>query len=458
MKLRHFSIWLAAVAVWLAGGMAGRAEQIVISEIVYHPRGELPEFVELYNNTANPFDIAAWKLTGQIEYTFPNFSAADPRLTLLRPFERIVVSQADDKTTRAAYKIPNTVRVYGPWVGRLGKTGDRIRLRDKNGLIVCQVRYSDRGKWSPAAAGAGHSLVLISPDKSVDDWRNWTVSSRPGGTPGTDPTRELEIPVASPEVISREGVVLIDYGDPWRYFAKPGAPDPKWRDAKFDDRSWPVGAGMFGFCPTPLPAPGIRTPMRAGVWTIYLRKEFVFNGSNQGLKLSLDNIVDDGAVYYLNGQEIGRVGMPAGNVVYNTPAARSIGEPKEESNMLPAINAGLIVKGTNVLAVEVHQVALNSPDLVFGARLRGAGPTLGPAQGQTEVVFNEIRPGTSGKGFVEFYNTGTQPFNLVGHYVSAYRSNLTRFRIAANLVIRPRGFASVDYENARLPIGATEFS
>ena len=457
MNLRHISIGLVAVVAWLAGGLPGRAEQIVISEIMYHPRGELPEFVELYNNTSNPFDIAGWKLSGQIEYTFPTFSAADPRLTLLRPFERIVVSQSDDKTIRAAYKIPNTVRVYGPWAGRLGKTGDRIRLRDKNGLIVCQVRYSDREKWSPAANGAGHSLVLISPDKSVDDWRNWTVSSRPGGTPGTDPTRELEIPVASPEVISREGVVLIDYGDPWRYFARPGAPDPKWRDAKFDDRAWPVGAGMFGFCATPLPAPGIRTPRPAGVWTIYLRKEFVFNGANTGLKLTLDNIVDDGAVYYLNGQEIGRVGMPGGNVVYNTPAARNIGEPKEEQNVLPGINAGLIVKGTNVLAVEVHQVALNSPDLVFGARLKGAGPALGPAQGQTEAVFNEIRPGTAGKGFIEFYNTGVQPISLKDHYLSNYRSNLTRFKFTGNMVIRARGFVAVDYETTKLPLAATEF-
>ena len=457
MRTVRLQIWLWLLALGLGAAVAARAEQVVISEIMYYPRGELPEFVEIYNNTSNPFDIAGWKLGGHIEYAFPAFAAANPRLTILRPFERIVVAQADEKEMRRAYKIPETVRIFGPWVGRLGKTGDRIRLRDKNGLVICQVRYSDRGRWSPAAAGAGHSLVLINPDKSVDDWRNWTVSTKPGGTPGTDPTRELEIPVANPEVVSREGVVLFDYGDAWRYFTRPGAPDPKWKDKVFDDRSWAIGAGMFGFCPTPLPTPGIRTPMRAGVWTVYLRKEFVFNGSNQGLKLTLDNIVDDGAVYYLNGQEIGRVGMPGGNVAYATPAARNLGEPKEELNVLPAINPALVVKGTNVLAVEVHQAALNSPDLVFAARLKGAGPGMGPAQGQTEVVFNEIRPGSAGKGFIEFYNTGVQPVNLKDFYISNYRSNLTRFKISANMVIRSKGFASVDYETTRLPVGATEF-
>ena len=456
---KRFQFWLAALtaALWFFTSGAARAEQVLISEIMYFPRAGLSEFVEIYNNTANPFDIAGWKLSGQVEYTFPTFSPTNPRLTLMRPFERIVVAQSDEKAMRKEYRIPDTVRIYGPWIGRLGKTGDRIKLKDKNGVIVCQVRYSDRGKWSPAAAGVGHSLVLINPDKTVDDWRNWTVSSKPGGTPGTDPTREMEIPVANPEVVSREGVVLIDYGDPWRYFTRVGAPDAKWRDRDFDDRSWPIGAGLFGFCPTPLPSPGIRTPTPARVWTVYFRKSFVFNGSLAGLKLTLDQIVDDGAVYYLNGQEIGRVGMPGGNIAFGTPASRTIGEPKEEMNVLPGINAGLLIKGTNVLSVEVHQVTLNSPDLVFGARLKGSGAGLGPAAGQAEVVFNEIRPGSSEKGFVEFYNTGGQPINLKDYYVSAYRSNLTRFKISGNLVIRAKGFASVDFENTRMPMTATEF-
>ena len=36
------------------------------------------------------------------------------------------------------------------------------------------------------ANGGGHALVIRNPERKVDDWRNWTVSTRPGGGPGTE--------------------------------------------------------------------------------------------------------------------------------------------------------------------------------------------------------------------------------------------------------------------------------
>src|SRR6266404_6640732 len=38
----------------LAVCCAARAEQVVISKIMYHPPGDLPEYLELFNNTATP--------------------------------------------------------------------------------------------------------------------------------------------------------------------------------------------------------------------------------------------------------------------------------------------------------------------------------------------------------------------------------------------------------------------
>ena len=89
---RLFS-WVAAL---ILATSALRAEQVVFSEIMYHPPGTLPEFIEVYNNTATPFDMAEWKLRGGVDYDFPAFSAADPNRTFLKPFERIVLSSADD--------------------------------------------------------------------------------------------------------------------------------------------------------------------------------------------------------------------------------------------------------------------------------------------------------------------------------------------------------------------------
>jgi hypothetical protein len=48
-----------------------RAEQAVINGIMYHPPGTLPEYLEVYNHTATPFDM----FSDGVDYVFPAFSA-----------------------------------------------------------------------------------------------------------------------------------------------------------------------------------------------------------------------------------------------------------------------------------------------------------------------------------------------------------------------------------------------
>ena len=57
-----------AWAVWAAGGV--RAEQVVINEVMYNPRGDAPEWIELSNITATPFDIVGCKLRGDVKFGF----------------------------------------------------------------------------------------------------------------------------------------------------------------------------------------------------------------------------------------------------------------------------------------------------------------------------------------------------------------------------------------------------
>src|SRR5678815_5230236 len=92
-------------AMVLALGVAAQADQVVISEIMYHPRADWPEFIEVFNNTATVFDVAGWKLSGGVQYEFPDFSPADPAASLLHSFERIVLSEAGPEATRTAYHL-----------------------------------------------------------------------------------------------------------------------------------------------------------------------------------------------------------------------------------------------------------------------------------------------------------------------------------------------------------------
>src|SRR5205085_9631228 len=125
------------VTVLLGLVICGRAEQVVISKIMYHPPGSSPEYVELYNNTATPFDIAHWRVTHAGEYEFPSFSTNEPTLTFLKPFERIVLSDSTPSELRNAYKIPDAVRRFGPWQGKLKYGEDRITVQEKNRVVAC---------------------------------------------------------------------------------------------------------------------------------------------------------------------------------------------------------------------------------------------------------------------------------------------------------------------------------
>jgi hypothetical protein len=176
--------WMGAALCFL--GVELRADQVVFSELMYHPPGALPEFIEVYNSTATPLDMAEWKLRGGVDYDFPKFNATDTRRTFLKPFERILLSPVAEALLRASYNIPATTRIYGPWSGNLDNAGERITLQDKMGVPLCTLAYDNRGYWPVAADGTGHSLVLKDALKNVDDWRNWTFSKARLGTPGTD--------------------------------------------------------------------------------------------------------------------------------------------------------------------------------------------------------------------------------------------------------------------------------
>ena len=163
---------------------AARAEQVLFTEIMYAPAGGKPEFIEVFNMSMTPLDMAKWRFSDGVIYEFPDFNPGAVQAHFLKPLERIVVSAADEATTRAAYGIGATVRVFGPWTGALDNGGERVTLNDKNGVIMASVGYGNGGRWPKAANGAGHSLVLRNENNEPDEFRNWRASVARDGSPG----------------------------------------------------------------------------------------------------------------------------------------------------------------------------------------------------------------------------------------------------------------------------------
>ena len=77
---------------------------------------------------------------------------------------------------------------------------------------------------------------------------------------------------------------------------------------------------------------------------------------------------------YLNGVEVARSNMPTGTISNSTLAPNTINDAAETAYATIAIT-GQLYQGKNVLAIEVHQAARTSSDLVLDASLIGTGST-----------------------------------------------------------------------------------
>ncbi len=166
-------------------------------------------------------------------------------------------------------------------------------------------------------------------------------------------------------------VPLISMSSPWRYQSNGTYLGPLWSEWDYVDSTWPSGNGIlakedsgnasvFPYIGTALAT----TVAGKFITNFYFRAHFNITNRARLSSIIYSNVIDDGAITYLNGVEIARVRMAAGPVNANTFALVSAPEGTFVSTNIPASFA---VQGDNVMAVEVHQNTNTSSDIVMGA-------------------------------------------------------------------------------------------
>ncbi len=172
---------------------------------------------------------------------------------------------------------------------------------------------------------------------------------------------------------------IIDAGSAtvWKYVADGRDPGNGWRQAEFDDSQWRAGPAPLGFGD-----PGMGTVLKWGTdpnhkpMTTWFRRSFEMSEVKPADQFAILYCVDDGAVVYLNGREVGRTNMPAGPVTTGTPALRALSDPDEGYYQRLVLPPQALKAGRNVLAVEVHQCNPASSDLYFDLALKQEPPPL----------------------------------------------------------------------------------
>lgn len=172
---------------------------------------------------------------------------------------------------------------------------------------------------------------------------------------------------------STHAAVVFGRGASWRWQRgtnEASAPVTAWRQVSFNDAQFTTAPAPFWFGDV-LPGGTQISGMQNVYSCIFLRKTFVITNLSEIGGMRMGSIVDDGFVAWINGTEVLRVSMPGttGSAVTFTTLANNAAEPVSfVTNNLPSPPSYLVL-GTNVLAVQVFQSALNSSDFGFDASL-----------------------------------------------------------------------------------------
>jgi hypothetical protein len=165
--------------------------------------------------------------------------------------------------------------------------------------------------------------------------------------------------------------VLVAANAVWKYRDNGSNQRTAWRAVAFNDSAWTSGAAQLGYGDgdeTTVVSYGPNANKK--YVTTYFRRAFTVADPLAISGLLLRLLRDDGAIVYLNGTQVFRSNMPAGAVGYRTLASTTVDGAAESAYYETSVSPTLLRAGTNVLAVEVHQVSRTSSDISFALELR----------------------------------------------------------------------------------------
>ncbi len=254
-------------------------------------------------------------------------------------------------------------------------------------------------------------------------------------------------------------VTLVPYNQVWKYDQVSDYTGVGWSNSDFDDTAWPSGQGVLAATGGGTVTQPVRTTLALGRITYYFRTTFVVPANANVSSLQISHLVDDGAIVYLNEQEVYRYNMAAGPADYSTVSSVTInGAPTEAGPF--GISRTSLVPGLNRLAVEIHQSAANSSDVFMGLKLDGVILTNTPSS--AGVVLNEVLAdnatfvGADGTtpDWVELHNPAAAAVDLTDMSFSDSTVTPRRWVFPPGAVVPAQGYLAVRFDSG-LPASAT---
>lgn len=312
--------------------------------------GEQPPAVALYVNELMADNQSAWPDdTGARSDWVELYNAGSTSLDLGG------YTLSDDWTDRALYTIPagTTLEPGGFlvfWADGLPEAGERhmgFKLAsDGEGVGV----FDPEGEpvdWVVYGALAADTALARIPDGS-ESWSEVAL-----GTPGE-----------TNAVVEVVELALVSSGDTWRYEDSGADLGEAWRAPSYDDSAWSSGPSPLGYGDAHATTVSYGPDSAAKHPTTYFRLSFAVDADALAgaVSATLELMVDDGALVWLNGEELARHNLNDGAIAWADYANATVSGTDETSWTATSFDPALL-EAENVLAVEVHQASASSSDL-----------------------------------------------------------------------------------------------
>jgi hypothetical protein len=223
----------------------------------------------------------------------------------------------------------------------------------------------DFSDWLEIYNSAASSINLegYSLSDDLDSLNKWSFSN------GNIAADEYMLIFASDK--DRQGEVyywntMINWGDEWVYRPGTSEPDSNWNTLEFNDAEWLSGPTGIGY------GDDDDQTIIEPVMSLYTRKKFYIDNIDQIINLFLHIDFDDAFVAYLNGIEIARanIGHSGTPPAFDEPARADGYEARIYRGRDPREYRidnfqSILTVGENILAIQVHNLGINSSDMTF---------------------------------------------------------------------------------------------
>ncbi len=196
---------------------------LIINELMYDPLEGQNEWMELYNRSAQPIDLAHWTFNDRPTLSGgSSFIISDSSMMIQPGGFAVVAAESSVYNIFTNLRIPHpdiTLSILNQSGGfGLNNDGDAVVLKDLTGLCIDSVVYMPQWHHPDVVDTRGRSLERINPNIEINDQRNWsTCTNITGGTPGKNNSVLTKISTSisaisiSPNPFSPDGDGFEDY-------------------------------------------------------------------------------------------------------------------------------------------------------------------------------------------------------------------------------------------------------